>query len=96
MKKTTKTILLLFIISSFYALNAQNGHKMIKTTVTATTKTDPKGTHTTTTIQKDSIVGDITYSTETVKTKTVVYKQNSKITTESSYTNRFKTKPKRK
>jgi hypothetical protein len=88
MKQITRTIILLFVISSFSSVNAQTAVRnktVVQTKEDLTTKTDSTGIHCITTIQKDSTVGDsIIYKTKTVKTKTVGFKGNSNETTETS------------
>ena len=92
MKHITRTMLLLFVISSFSSVNAQTSVRnktVVRTKEDLVTKTDSAGIHCITTIQKDSIVGDsIIYKTKTVKTKTVAFKGNSNETTETSSTTR--------
>ena len=92
MKQISKTIFLLFVISSFSFVNAQTTVKnksAVHTKESLTTEKDSTGIHEITTIQKDSIVGDsIIYKTKTVKTKTVAFKGNSNETTETSSTTR--------
>ena len=95
MKQFTKTILFLFVIGIFSSGNAQTtirNKTVVHTNESLTTIQDSTGIHYITTIQKDSIVEDSTYRTKTVNTKTVVYKGNSKETTEISSTTRTKTK----
>ena len=95
MKQFTKTILFLFVIGIFSSGNAQTtirNKTVVQTNESLTTIKDSTGIHYITTIQKDSIVEDSTYRTKTVNTKTVVYKGNSKETTEISSTTRTKTK----
>ncbi|WP_291125683.1 hypothetical protein [Flavobacterium sp. UBA6031] len=87
MNQFTKSILLLFVISSFCLVNAQTTEtkqSLVQTTESVTTRKDSTGIYSIIKTKKDSIVGNITYSTETIKNKSIVNKGNSKVTTETS------------
>lgn len=95
MKQISKTIFLLFVISSFSFVNAQTSVKnksAVHSKESLTTEKDSTGIHEITTIQKDSIVGDSIYSIKTVRNKTVAFKGGSKVTTEITSTIQVKAK----